>query len=202
MNTNRVYDLSKRFFISSNSILGLSNWVWASPNSLPLVPNWSGRGIDIAWHRLFGAATFERRQLAVKVYELQTTFHPAGLGHPVRTELGLSPDPISKNWERSNANALKSRCTRYCGPLWPERLVSRPPLKFWTPHPNRCFGYFDLIASQAPPLQNESLPKIGSLLIDDSLGQNEIIADSDSIPSKTFRKVISDGLNVYSFKVM
>ena len=33
-------------------------------------------------------------------------------------------------------------------------------------------------------------------------GQNEIIADSESTPFKTSKKVISDGLNVYSFKVM
>ena len=46
--------------------------------------------------RLLSAATFARRLLALKLGELQTSFRPAGLGHPVRIELGSSLDPIQQ----------------------------------------------------------------------------------------------------------
>ena len=72
-----------------------------------------GQGRNFAPFGLFGAETFERRQLALKVGELQTSFHPVRLGQPVRIELGLSPDSISKkisvSRRRSNIGAPCAR---------------------------------------------------------------------------------------------
>lgn len=58
--------------------------------------------------RLLRAATFERI-LALKFGQLQTSFSPVGLGHPVRIELGSSPDPISEK----NSNQLLALKYKY-----------------------------------------------------------------------------------------
>ena len=65
------------------------------------------------WHDFLAraAATFERRHLALKVEEFKTSSRPAELGHPVRIELGSSPDQISKKVS-TQPSALKCKCAK------------------------------------------------------------------------------------------